>query len=392
MDAETIQRRFMKLNKVLGRICGIWPYQNFRSKLITQILSLILMSSCTVTQVASAVLFFNVDNFVNGLPFLVATIGTFVKVGNYIINDVKLKSMLKQIFDDWSSIKSEEEHDIMITYSRKGELISYCYAIHMFLPAMTFMCMPIGMFILDICSPLNETRTRIYVYPAYYWLDPEEYYLLILLHTLFCVLMTCVIFCACDMNYVYAVQHACGLLAVTRYRFGKACSSLYVSDGDTDARSLDRIKYRDVCNSVRGHQRVVQYLKHIEKSHHTYLFISMGMLIIAISVSLFAIASSGDLVQKVVHGTFFVAQTFHVFFLSVQGQFVINGFNDLYYSMYESLWYNSTPKTQALYILALRSCLNPPLLTAGGMMTLNLRSFAEIIKASVSYYTVMQSK
>ncbi|XP_017797051.1 PREDICTED: uncharacterized protein LOC108570045 [Habropoda laboriosa] len=95
---------------------------------------------------------------------------------------------------------------------------------------------------------------------------------------------------------------------------------------------------------------------------------------------------------KVVHGTFFVGQAFHVFFLNVQGQFVINAFDELYDKIYESQWYNFTPRTQALYVLALRSCLNPPLLTAGGMTTLNLRSFAEIIKASVSYYTVMQTK
>ncbi|XP_017797090.1 PREDICTED: uncharacterized protein LOC108578299 [Habropoda laboriosa] len=280
MYAETVEERFMKLNKVLGLICGVWPRQNSRRKLITQILSLLLMASSIVTQIANTVLFFSMDNLVDGIPFNVAAVGTFVKLGNYIINETKLKSMVEQIFDDWTSITSETECKIMVTYARKGQLIALCYAAHLFLPAAIFLCVPFAPIILDICAPLNKTRKRVFVYPAYYWMDPEQYYMIMIIH----------------------------------------------------------IKL------------------------------------------------------KVVHGTFFVGQAFHVFFLNVQGQFVINAFDELYDKIYESQWYNFTPRTQALYVLALRSCLNPPLLTAGGMTTLNLRSFAEIIKASVSYYTVMQTK
>ncbi|KOC61320.1 hypothetical protein WH47_06995 [Habropoda laboriosa] len=336
MYAETVEERFMKLNKVLGLICGVWPRQNSRRKLITQILSLLLMASSIVTQIANTVLFFSMDNLVDGIPFNVAAVGTFVKLGNYIINETKLKSMVEQIFDDWTSITSETECKIMVTYARKGQLIALCYAAHLFLPAAIFLCVPFAPIILDIYAPLNKTRKRVFVYPAYYWMDPEQYYMIMIIHIMFVVIMVCVIFCACDMNYVYAVQHACGLLAVTRY------------------------------------------LKHIEDSHRIYLFISMGMLMIAISVSLLTVEYF--LVTVFLISLFLFCYAFHVFFLNVQGQFVINAFDELYDKIYESQWYNFTPRTQALYVLALRSCLNPPLLTAGGMTTLNLRSFAELAR------------
>lgn len=45
---------------------------------------------------------------------------------------------------------------------------------------------------------------------------------------------------------------------------------------------------------------------------------------------------------------------------------------------YEALWYNAHPKTQALYALALRRCLTPPRLTAGGLIELNMESFSEV--------------
>ena len=46
---------------------------------------------------------------------------------------------------------------------------------------------------------------------------------------------------------------------------------------------------------------------------------------------------------------------------------------------YEASWYNANPKTQALYILALRRSLTPRYLTAGGLIELNMRSFSEVM-------------
>ncbi|XP_076753772.1 uncharacterized protein LOC143425136 [Xylocopa sonorina] len=88
---------------------------------------------------------------------------------------------------------------------------------------------------------------------------------------------------------------------------------------------------------------------------------------------------------------FLVVQLIHLLFLAIQGHFIIISHDRVYNDIYNGIWYASTPRTQALYAIALRRNLTPPLLTAGGLMTLNLESFAEIIKASVSYFTVLKS-
>ncbi|XP_026671157.1 odorant receptor 33b-like [Ceratina calcarata] len=158
----------------------------------------------------------------------------------------------------------------------------------------------------------------------------------------------------------------------------------------------EEMQYKNVCHSIQAHQHAIKYLQIIENSHHTYLFISMGMLITAVSVSLLKVAENDHHSQWIMYCMFLLAQLFHVFVLTVQGQFVINALDGVSIAIYESLWYNLAPRTQLLYVLSLRCGLKPPLLTAGGLITLSLRSFAEtsffqIIKASVSYYTVMQS-
>lgn len=45
---------------------------------------------------------------------------------------------------------------------------------------------------------------------------------------------------------------------------------------------------------------------------------------------------------------------------------------------YDARWYYGSSKTQSLYLLVLRKCLNPPKLTGGGLIALNLDSFIKV--------------
>ncbi|XP_043596081.1 uncharacterized protein LOC122573581 isoform X3 [Bombus pyrosoma] len=92
---------------------------------------------------------------------------------------------------------------------------------------------------------------------------------------------------------------------------------------------------------------------------------------------------------------FLSSQLTHIFLLTVQGQFVQNANDEVTGSIYDALWYNSNNKTKLLFVLALRNYLNPSTLSAAGLIILNLKSFLEyvfqIIKTSVSYFTVLKS-
>ncbi|XP_017796353.1 PREDICTED: uncharacterized protein LOC108577674 [Habropoda laboriosa] len=89
--------------------------------------------------------------------------------------------------------------------------------------------------------------------------------------------------------------------------------------------------------------------------------------------------------------TFIVIQLVHILYLTLQGQFVIDANEEIFESIYSALWYNSDKRTQSLFVLALRNCLSAPQITAGGLITMNLQSFSEIVKTSVSYYMVLKS-
>ncbi|CAD1469158.1 unnamed protein product, partial [Heterotrigona itama] len=75
--------------------------------------------------------------------------------------------------------------------------------------------------------------------------------------------------------------------------------------------------------------------------------------------------------------TFTVAQLIHLLFLTIMGQFVENSNNEIFQTIYEANWYSGSSRTQLLYVLVLRKCLNPPVLSGGGLVRLNLFSFVQ---------------
>ena len=69
--------------------------------------------------------------------------------------------------------------------------------------------------ILNIIAPLNESRGREFVYPAYYFVDEQRYYYLILAHMVSMALVLAAVYIACDINLIYLIHHGCALLAIS---------------------------------------------------------------------------------------------------------------------------------------------------------------------------------
>ncbi|CAK9831664.1 hypothetical protein ANTRET_LOCUS8617 [Anthophora retusa] len=397
MDASTLERRYLKINKKLGMLTGVWPYQKHSTKWISRSIVICLVLPTYLTQYARLIVYPRMDIVLNDYPYLIVGFGIFVKFGNYFINESKLTSLVGKIYEDWQNITSTDEYKIMLKYAERGVLSVILYTLHISLCVFLFICLPYVPPILDMVLPLNETREPLLIYPAYYGIDEKEYHSWILAHMTVMVSILCCVFCACDANYVYAVQHACGLLAVTEYRFQCACREVITQNENEFVEAMKQM-YKNVSHSIQGHQRAVQsvlnitdgkyhaaknfsvcrYVREITVAHDICMFITVGLLMISISASLLQIAEHEHDAMWLTNCMFFVAQLFHMLFLVIQGQFVLDSYDNLYSTICESTWYNSSCRTQALYILALRSSQSPPLLTAGGFITLNLKTFAEV--------------
>ncbi|XP_076386292.1 uncharacterized protein LOC105662693 [Megachile rotundata] len=388
MDTGTMEERYLKLTKNFLIISGIWPDQYKPVQFFCRLTTYIATGLSVITQVTRMVRYFSFEVVVEQLPFFLAAILVFVKHTTYVINSARLKKLLTGMCDDWKIDRSKEEVAIMTSYMDRGALIAKIYTANACSTTALFIQIPFWPRIADIVMPLNTSRPRAYIIPASFPVDEDKYYYWIILQMAVGILNVMFVYVACDTCFVYAVQHACGLFATCGYRFKEAIRDVPAGSTISD---LSTETYRRVCRSAEAHNRAITFLQEIEDIHFGYLLICLGIITAAFSGTLALLSTmkiGGRFYQCI---GFLVAQLIHLFFLTIQGQFVINSKWKAYNEIYDGLWYHAEPKTQVPYMLALRATLSAPEITAGRRIPMNLETFASIIKASVSYFTMLKA-
>ncbi|XP_034183048.1 odorant receptor 13a-like isoform X2 [Osmia lignaria lignaria] len=389
MDAATLEKRYLKVTKRFVKLSGIWPSETKFSKYLARFIINLIVVPALVTQAAKVVCFFSMNVAVEDIPFMTALIGILTKQWTYIVKEKKFKLLLDGIYEDWAIDRSKEELNIMTTYAIRGAFLTSFYVGNAYFCVIVFISQPHISRIFDKITSHNESRNRLFIYPAYYAIDEEKYYYAITAHMSSAVISALLVYSACDTMYMFLVQHACSLLAVAGYRF-KHAIDFSIDEKGKNVDTPNEI-HRKVCYAVQGHERANLYLKEIENIHFHYLLISMMLVMLGVTVTLFKISVMKITSEFYKYCSFLIIQLMHIFFLSIQGQFLANVNDEIYNNIYEAMWYNAPVKTQALYVLALRRALTPLQLTAGGFVTMNLQSFADVIKTSVSYFTVLES-
>ncbi|XP_076686983.1 uncharacterized protein LOC143378843 isoform X2 [Andrena cerasifolii] len=248
------------------------------------------------------------------------------------------------------------------TYAERALLYAFLYKLNIWLMCALFSCMPLLPHVMDAIQPLNESRQRLYIYPAYYFVDSDTYYYYIIAFTFMCLVEVASIMVGTDMIMIYLVQHVCGSIIIAGYRFKHAVDAISVSP--KGCVSLSDTKYRKLCISIQSHNKAIQTLHDIESVNAASMFVQVGVVMVAFSITLEMVAVRELSIDLCLYYIFVVVQIIHILFLTIQGQFVINSHDVVYRMIYEAVWYEQPSRIQALYVLALRRCLTPPLLTA----------------------------
>ncbi|XP_043793051.1 odorant receptor 13a-like [Apis laboriosa] len=388
MDSDMLEKRFLKITKRFAKLSGIWPDQNKYLKYISWIIIYVISIPSVVVQVARIVHISTVNVIVEQSGIATAIFLLLLKEANYILNATKVKSLFNDMYMDWMMDRPKEELEIMSTYAQRGSFLATFYLINAYCCSLLFLQVPWTARLSYMIKSQNTSPPMLHVIPGYYFVDDDrDYYYLIQLHMSLSIIMVVIVYVAYDTCYMVFVQHVCGLLAVAGYRFKHAI--------DDSASKNSEEKIRETCkrirSSIQGHERAIRYLKKIEDTHVNLLFISLGLIIMCFSITLLKVVTMDYCLDFYKYSSFLIVQLMHLCYVMIQGQFVIDSCNEIYCSIYEASWYNINPKIQALYIFALRRSLTPPRLTAGGLIELNMQSFSEVIKLSVSYYTVLRS-
>ncbi|KAL0108535.1 hypothetical protein PUN28_015214 [Cardiocondyla obscurior] len=98
---------------------------------------------------------------------------------------------------------------------------------------------------------------------------------------------------------------------------------------------------------------------------------------------------TSDILEATRYVFYVIGQLIHLFFLSFEGQRLIDHSLEIRDKMYSSFWYKASMKLQKLVMMVMMKSLQPSFLSAGKIYIFSLQSFTMILQTSMSYFTVL---
>ncbi|XP_077279155.1 odorant receptor 13a [Temnothorax americanus] len=372
-------------------LVGQWPYQKLKESLSFLTFILILDASALVTQIAR---FFICDNAVciyETLPPHMLTVMILVKIFTYQFNSRKIKDLTDRLFVDWDMIQTKEEHDIMKKYAQNGRWYALTYGSYVYVSTISFTTTSLVPRILDVVFPLNTSRPVMLAYPAYYFVDENQYFYYIFLHMLITssVCMTGLI--AHDSMFFVYVEHICGLFAIVGFRFEHVSYKPSAMEKNM-IDYPDAVYHKNIVISIHAHRQALQFAKLLEDTFTMSFAVQLLIVTVGLSITLVQLSIQlHDSAEAMRYFVFIIAQMFHLFCLSFQGQKLINHSLETCDKIYHSLWFTIPAKEQRLLLFAMKRSLEASILTAGKIYVFSLESFTTVVQSSMSYFTLLSS-
>ncbi|KAL0127090.1 hypothetical protein PUN28_005417 [Cardiocondyla obscurior] len=273
-----------------------------------------------------------------------------VKIYTYQFNSRKIKDLTDRLFVDWDMLETKEEHDIMRKYAEKGRWHALMYGLIIYMSTIIFAITSLVPRILDVIFPLNTSRPLILPYPAYYFVDENEYFYYIFFHMLIACSICMTGMIAHDTMFFVYVEHICGLFAIVGF-------AQFLENTFTISFAIQ------------------------------LLFVTIGLSITLVQLSI----QLHDLAEASRYVLFIIGQLFHLFCFSFQGQRVIDHSIETRDKIYHGLWYTVPAKEQRLLMFVIRRSIEASFLTAGKIYIFSLENFTTVVQSSVSYFTLLSS-
>nr|BAH66342.1 olfactory receptor [Bombyx mori] len=143
---------------------------------------------------------------------------------------------------------------------------------------------------------------------------------------------------------------------------------------------------------VIEHQAILDCISELQNHFSPALLVQLltSVVIICVTAYQLAVEKSSDLLRKFTMASFLFAMSTEMFTFGYQGGHLSHDSMEVATAAYSCPWYTfPTSLKRSLLVIMIRAQ-QPALLTAGGFTTLSLETFVTIMKASYSFFTVLQ--
>ncbi|KAH0554009.1 hypothetical protein KQX54_006967 [Cotesia glomerata] len=377
------------VNKFILGLIGVWPESNqkFIKKHRTLVDAIVLFITLWVPRAAAFVLLWGeIDALAQAGATNVPIALSVVKMLILYRRKNDFAKILDGMKEDWKKPMAKKEYEVVMKMARLGRritILSTFLTINaIWLGAVVQIFYNIETTIVENPDPRLTLNLFWVVYLPYDTSKISNFVLTWVIH-FYTSIMSAVVYGSFDGFIVVLVFHLCGQLDLLKIWARKIADK-------TDLKSY-KSKLRFI---VKRHEQLNEVADILEDSCNFVFLPQLMSCILTFCFQGFSIATkmfTGQFNPLQIAFTLFytTVMVLHLFFCCWAGELLSSKSENLGYAVYQSKWYNLSPKSARSLIMIIQKSSKPFLLTAGKYMPLTYNLFLAVVKTSMSYLSVM---
>ncbi|EZA48245.1 hypothetical protein DMN91_009870 [Ooceraea biroi] len=397
---SSIVDRYYKINRILLKALGIWPYQNSKwthvqALIITSIYLSVLFVQLAVFVTHECTLKIIVDV----LSFVFPTVLMLFLYDLFYFNTDFLKEVLDHLSYDWEFIRSEEEFIIMDDHASTAKIFTHIFlflsSIGISVMIMSHIPIPIPT-IIDVLLPLNLTRTQGLHLIVEYFVDPSKYFTLILIHLTISICLGVITITSTSLMLLGIGFHCCALFKLANYRMEIIMDQNILR---IPSPEKEQIIYKRMIRAIDIHCRAFELCEYLVMNMQKWFLVIIVVGVTSLSINLLrfleAITNLKIVELKVIDlflpGALVFTHFCYLFFSNHIGQRVADNNDSIFNTIYNLPWYIAPLNVQKLLIFLLQKGTKTFYLSLSGLFDASYQGFTSLSMTSISYFTVLYS-
>ncbi|KAH0535352.1 hypothetical protein KQX54_015999 [Cotesia glomerata] len=274
---------YWRATRIHLSVIGAWPFQSYITRIIIRTVVCFLFESLYISEIIKLVeVSGDLKLTLECIPILVLHSITQVKILNVHINLNKIKNLLLRIKSDWESgLLDESEIEFLRNDGRRHKEFMSLYFIILYSSTISYELMPLIPVALDIILPLNESRARIFLYQAEYFVEPEKNLTFIYIHSYIVSPLIAITFIGTDSLYSAFIQHACSMFTIIGRRLQNLRADGSSNKNRKSFKTTSDVKNIIIC--IKMHKNVLEFVRLLEEHYTNYLLVILGILVLGLS-------------------------------------------------------------------------------------------------------------
>ncbi|XP_067216130.1 odorant receptor 43a-like isoform X2 [Linepithema humile] len=381
--------QYFNLNRILLLTVGLWPnYQSrvaqFQYILCFSIFVTSILFQCATFLTSRCTLDFVIHIF-SSTFFSAVILTIYISFG---VNIKVVKDLLAQLYNIYNQLNDVNEYAIVEKYNYYAK----CYTIGLttlgVCSTFTILVGQYWSYILDMVVPINESRTHNMLFTAEYFIDQDRYLVLSMLHmsVAWCVgIMTMV---ATGATLIAYFEYTCGMFKIASYRIEQAVNIDVLKNNNLK----EILTFKGIICAVNIQRKAMKLSTQLLSRFEIMFLFLIIFHVSSMSLNLFRITSSKfDIRKLILPVTCVTANVIYMFLSNNVGQRITDHNNEVYATVYNVQWYLAPLHIQKMLLFLLQRAASDFSLRVGGLFIASFECFATLVKASVSYFTVIYS-